>query len=177
MALASRRIRLSSIAIAASAGLMVACSAQPAAQPASPESTPAAADLVVHPTSGLAIIPLQVISGQDIHSFRVELAATIEAQAKGMMFRTEMAPDEGMLFPSRTLEVRGFWMKNTPLPLDIIFIGADGKIINIAANTVPYSLETVYSEGPAGAVLELAGGRAAELGIKPGDTVEYSLPD
>ncbi|MEP6263391.1 MAG: DUF192 domain-containing protein [Erythrobacter sp.] len=156
---------------------MAACSAQPAAQTTSPESTPATAEVAVHPTSGLAIIPLQVTDGHDTHSFRVELAATVGAQAKGMMFRTEMAPDEGMLFPSRTVEVRGFWMKNTPLPLDIIFIGADGRIINIAENTVPYSLETVYSEGPAGAVLELAGGRAAELGIKPGDMVEYSLPE
>ena len=68
-------------------------------------------------------------------------------------------------------------MKNTPLSLDIIFVGIDGRITNIAANTEPYSLLSVSSAGLTSAVLELRGGRAAALGIEPGDKVEYSLPD
>lgn len=185
MARTSRRLRLSSLALAAGAMILANCSAQPAAQTAMAGSEVAATQTTgqatgeptVHPTSGLKIIPVSVISESQTHIFRTELADTPEAQARGMMFRTEMAPDEAMLFPSRTPEVRGFWMKNTPLPLDIIFVGADDKIINIAANTVPYSLDTVYSEGPSVAVLEVAGGRAAELDIGPGDTVEFSLPN
>src|SRR3546814_4402450 len=89
------------------------------------------------------------------------------------MFRTDIGADEGMLFPSREPMVRSFWMKNTPLSLDIIFIGPDRRIINIAANTTPYSLDSVVSDGPAVAVLELVGGRAAELGIGPGDKVDW----
>jgi len=167
---------LSSLALFAAVICLVGCSAQPAAQSVSSDSSPAVTSQSVHPTSGLQVIPLQVISGDDKHEFAVELANTPQSQAKGMMFRTQMAPDEGMLFPSQTPMVRSFWMKNTPLPLDIIFIGTDDQIINIAANTQPYSLDSVYSIGPAIAVLELIGGRAAELGITPGDSVQFSLP-
>ena len=156
---------------------VLGCSAQPAAQSASADSTPTASSPAIHPVSGLQIIPLQVISRDQVHEFAVEVADTPQAQARGMMFRTEMAADEGMLFPSTVPSVRGFWMKNTPLPLDIIFIGTDDRIINIAANTEPYSLQSVYSNGPASAVLELIGGRAAELGIAPGDAVQFSLPE
>jgi len=66
-----------------------------------------------------------------------------------------------------------FWMRNTVIPLDIIFVGPDGRILNIAANTVPYSEESVRSVGPAGAVLELNAGRTAELGVAAGDLVEW----
>ena len=77
-----------------------------------------------------------------------------------------------MIFP-RQGDVASFWMKNTPLPLDIIFIGQDRKIINIAAQTTPYSLDSVSALGPTSAVLEIPGGRAAELGIGPGDAVAW----
>lgn len=133
-------------------------------------------DSALHPVSGLQIIDLKVASSDATHEFRVELADTDQAQARGLMFRTEMGADEGMLFPSGTPQVRSFWMRNTPLSLDIIFIGPDNRILNIAANTEPYSLESVYSDGPASAVLELVAGRSAELGIEPGDLVEYRLP-
>lgn len=129
-----------------------------------------------HPVSGLAIIPLTVEARGERIGFRVELANTPEAQARGLMFRTELGDFEGMLFPSNPPGVRSFWMKNTPLSLDIIFVGMDGRISNIAANTTPYSLDSVASEGYASAVLELRGGRAAELGMKPGDKVEWRLP-
>ena len=78
-----------------------------------------------------------------------------------------------MLFPRNPADVASFWMKNTPLPLDIIFIGPDRKVINVAANTVPYSLAPVAAEGMTGAVLELNAGRAAELGIGPGTVVQW----
>ena len=89
------------------------------------------------------------------------------------MFRTELGDFEGMIFPYDGTRAQSFWMKNTPLPLDIIFIGPDRRISNIAAMAEPYSLESVYSVGPVLGVLELRGGRAQELGIEPGDLVEW----
>lgn len=145
------------------------CSAQQAVE----APAPAEATVTTHPESGLEVIPLTVTSGDTVHAFDVEVAATPEAQARGLMFRTELGPDEGMVFPYATPGILSFWMKNTPLPLDIIFIDPDGRIINIAAMTVPYSTDSVTSEGAANAVLELPGGRAAELGIGPGDLVEW----
>ena len=126
-----------------------------------------------HPVSGLEVVPLVVHSARGVHRFRVEVAASPAEQSRGLMFRTSMGPDEGMIFPMNPPRMAAFWMKNTVIPLDIIFIGPDGRISNIAANTVPYSLESVVSDGAAKAVLELSGGRAAELGIAPGDRVEW----
>ena len=91
----------------------------------------------------------------------------------GLMFRNKLAPDRGMIFPFETPRVASFWMRNTLIPLDMIFVRADGSIANIEANTVPYSEEPVMSAGPVDAVLEIAGGRSAELGLKPGDKVEW----
>ena len=91
----------------------------------------------------------------------------------GLMYRDKLAPDRGMIFPFDPPRDASFWMRNTLIPLDMIFVRADGSIANIAANTVPYSEVPMTSEGPVAAVLEIAGGRAAELGIKPGDKVEW----
>ncbi|MEE4154605.1 MAG: DUF192 domain-containing protein [Erythrobacter sp.] len=162
-------------AIAAMAAVLAACSPVGAAQE-TPSAPAAATAQARHPISGLEIIDVAVIRGDRRIVFKTELAATPEAQARGLMFRTELADDEAMLFPSDQPGTRGFWMKNTPLPLDIIFIGLDGRISNIAAMTVPYSTETVFSEGPASAVFEIRGGLAEELGIVPGDRLEYTLP-
>lgn len=153
----------------AAAGLL-ACSPQAGAEVAAKSEASAPA---THPISGLAIIPVTVISGDKIHTFRTEVAATGPEQAKGLMFRTELAPDEAMIFPREVAEPARFWMKNTPIPLDIIFIGPDRRIANIAAMTVPYSLDGVESQGAVIAVFEIAGGRAAELGIQPGDKVDW----
>ena len=152
------------------ATLLAACSAQPAA-----DAGPSAeiATETTHPVSGLEVIPLTVTGASGTHRFTVELADTPEAQRRGLMFRTELTDDAGMIFPYDGTTAQSFWMKNTPLPLDIIFIGPDGRISNIAAMTEPYSLESVYSVGAVLGVLELAGGRAAELGIEPGDKVEW----
>lgn len=154
-----------------------ACSPQETASPASNATEVATSTGEVHPVSGLAVTDLQVMGEETTHNFEVELALSPEAQARGLMFRTELGPNEGMLFPSAAPEQRSFWMKNTPLSLDIIFVGADGRISNIAAKTEPYSLQPVASSGYSIAVLELIGGRAAELGIKPGDRVVWNIDE
>lgn len=127
----------------------------------------------VHPESGLPLVTLKVKSTHKTHAFRVEVASTAEQQAKGLMFRRQMGADEGMIFPESTPRRAAFWMRNTVIPLDIIFIGTDGRILNIAANAVPYDETPLPSAGLASGVLELNGGRAAQLGIKPGDKVEW----
>ena len=123
--------------------------------------------------AGLQLTTLTIASDSKQHGFTVEVANTAEEQARGLMFRKELAPDKGMLFPFARERMASFWMKNTIIPLDIIFIRSDGSIESIAANTTPYSLDSVESSEPVAAVLELAGGRAAELAIKPGDMVEW----
>jgi uncharacterized membrane protein (UPF0127 family) len=123
--------------------------------------------------AGLEQVPLTVTTSSGKHRFTVEVAKTSEQQAMGLMYRNKLAPDRGMIFPFETPRVASFWMRNTLIPLDIIFVRADGSIANIAANTVPYSEEPVRSDEPVAAVLEIAGGRSAELGIKPGDKVEW----
>jgi uncharacterized membrane protein (UPF0127 family) len=126
-----------------------------------------------HSTSGLPVIPLTVTHAGQRHAFRVEVARTSQEQAKGLMFRTTMGADEGMIFPMQPPREASFWMRNTVIPLDIIFIGTDRRILNIAANAVPYSEAPLPSAGLASGVLELNGGRAAELGLAPGDKVEW----
>ena len=148
---------------------LAACS--PGSGDAAPQSTQAAP--AVHPVSGLPVVPLKVTSGSKVHQFRVELARTPQEQAKGLMFRTEMGPDEGMIFPFDPPRGASFWMRNTVIPLDLIFVAPDGRISNIAANAIPYDETPLTSNGEARAVLELNGGRAAQLGIKPGDRVEW----
>ena len=165
---------LRTLAAFAGGAALVACSPQTQAGAASEptESAPAPA-ASVHPVSGLAVIPLTVTSGDERIAFSVEVADTPEAQERGLMFRTDLGDNEGMIFPYDGTRAQSFWMKNTPLPLDIIYIGPDRRISNIAAETEPYSLDPVYSVGPVLGVLELRGGRAAELGIEPGDLVEW----
>ena len=158
------------IAALGALALSVAAGCSPSA---GTQEAPAQASAGVHPVSGLKVTDLTVTSGGKAHLFRVELAQTAEEQRQGLMFRTDLAPDEGMLFPRNPPDVASFWMKNTPLPLDIVFVGTDRRIINIAANTTPYSLEPVMAAGITAAVLEIPGGRAAELGIAPGDAVEW----
>ena len=156
-------------ALAAFALGTAACSPQSAA----PAPTPAANVPAKHPISGLDVVPLTISQNGKVHTFRVEVARTLEQQEKGLMFRTAMGADEGMIFPSDQPAQRSFWMKNTVIPLDIVFIGPDHLISNIAANAVPYSLDPINSEGAAIAVLELNGGRAAQLGFTRGARVTW----
>lgn len=157
-----------SLAVSIAAGALLACTPQNAA-----ETSAVAENANAHPVSGLEVIPLTVTGVSGTHEFKVEVAATGEEQNQGLMFRTELGPYEGMIFPRPGGEGASFWMKNTPLPLDIIFIGQDGLISNIEAQTVPYSTDPVTSVGVVSGVFEIAGGRAAELGIVPGDKVEW----
>ena len=135
-------------------------------------STSSAVELERSP-AGLEQVSLTVQSGERMHRFTVEVARTVEEQATGLMNRSSLAPDRGMVFPFETPREASFWMKNTLIPLDMIFVRTDGSIANIEANTVPLSLQPVYSDGSVAAVLEIAGGRSAELGIKPGDKVKW----
>lgn len=107
------------------------------------------------------------------HRFTVEIARSPEEQEQGLMNRSTLAPDKGMIFPMEPARPASFWMKNTLIPLDMIFVRPDGTISSIAENTVPLSLEPVISTEPVKAVLEIAGGRTAELGIKAGDKVAW----
>jgi uncharacterized membrane protein (UPF0127 family) len=95
------------------------------------------------------------------------------AQAKGLMYRTKLGPDEGMIFPMDPPRGASFWMHNTVISLDLIFVGPDGRISNIAARAVPYDETPLLSIGKVKGVLEIPGGRAAELGIVPGDKVAW----
>lgn len=157
--------------LAALALTLSACSSR--ASDSSPAAASTAAEAVRHPVSGLLVVPLSVTSAGKRHAFRVEVAGTRAEQARGLMFRTEMGADEGMIFPMEPPRDASFWMKNTVISLDIIFIGPDRRILNIAANTVPYSEAPVPSAGLTAAVLELSAGRAAQLGLAPGDKVEW----
>ena len=106
--------------------------------------------------------------------FAVEVARTEQQQQRGLMFRRSLPPRGGMIFPMAPPRPATFWMKNTLIPLDMIFIRADGTIARIAANTVPESLDLVASGEPVAAVLEIAGGQAAALGIADGDRVDWA---
>ena len=122
--------------------------------------------------SGLMQVPLQITTAAgQTHRFTVEIAATEAQQERGLMFRTSLAPDAGMIFPMGPPRFASFWMKNTLIPLDLLFIRANGQIARIAANARPFSLTPIDSGEPVAAVLELAGGRAAALGIREGDRV------
>jgi len=124
--------------------------------------------------AGLEQLALKITAADGrIHRFTVEVARTPDQQARGLMNRESLAADRGMIFPYDPPVVASFWMKNTLIPLDIIFIRADGTIASIEANTVPLSLDPVASAVPVATVLELAGGRSAELGIVPGAKVEW----
>lgn len=125
------------------------------------------------PNAGLPHIMVELVTGRGRHGYRVEVAATPAAQQTGMMFRRSVPPGTGMLFPMDPPRPAAFWMHNTFVALDIIFIGADGRVRNIAANATPMSLELRQSDGPVAAVLELAGGEAARIGLRPGDRVRW----
>lgn len=149
--------------------LLPACS-----QAAAPAPAPGERQASVHPISGLEVVPLTVTTANGkVHGFRVEVARTPQEQARGLMFRTAMAADEGMIFPYDPPQTVSFWMRNTVLSLDIVFVGVDGRVVNIAADAVPYSEQSLPSAAPVSVVLELNAGRAKALGIVPGSKVEW----
>lgn len=110
-------------------------------------------------------------SGGERHHFDVELAVTAQQRSLGLMFRKDLAPDAGMLFIYPRPQVITMWMQNTPLPLDMIFIGQDNRIARIVERTIPYSTATISSGQVVKAVLEVNGGTADRLGLQVGDKV------
>jgi uncharacterized protein len=139
----------------------------------------AALSVLVLPCAGVAeaaeLQPLEIASKNGVHVFAVEMASTPEEQAKGLMFRRQLPEGQGMLFDFHKEQPTSFWMKNTYIPLDMIFIRGDGRILRIAENTVPLSETLVPSGGPVRAVLEVIGGTAKKLGIAPGDRVGHAI--
>lgn len=126
-----------------------------------------------------SIVLVRITGAGGNHLFQAELACTEVEQIRGLMFRTDLTADSAMLFapyPPDGSEPRetNFWMKDTPTSLDILFVRADGSIMRIAKNTVPFSKVAISSGGPVAAILELRGGRAGELGIGEGDRVSWS---
>lgn len=119
-------------------------------------------------------VVIETAHGGSFH-FTVELALDPAVQQRGLMFREEMAPDAGMLFVFDSIQPRSFWMHNTLIPLDMLFIAPDGEILNIAERTEPQTDDSHPSAGPVLAVLELNGGISALLGIAPGDHVIHEV--
>ena len=153
------------ILLAAAALALLGCRAEPEA------SAPQQAR--ISSQTGLQVVPVRIRSGGAVHTFDAEVAASIEQQATGLMFVEELGPNEGMIFPFVPPRPASFWMKNTLIPLDMIFVRPDCSIARIAVNTVPHSLEPVAVEENLAAVLEIAGGRSVELGINEGDCVSW----
>ena len=118
---------------------------------------------------------LTIETAKGPHKFAVEVATTPEQMEQGLMFRQSLAPDAGMIFDFKSPQPAMMWMKNTLIPLDMLFVDAQGRIVNIHERAVPGSLETIGSGAPVRAVIELNGGSAARLGIKPGDRVVYPI--
>ena len=118
---------------------------------------------------------LALVTGASEHIIQVEITSTPEEKAMGLMFRTSLADDAGMLFPYAPPQEATMWMRNTYISLDMIFIRADGVIHRIEANTEPFSERVIASRGIVTAVLELKAGSAARLGLKPGDRVRHPL--
>src|SRR5947209_13211096 len=125
--------------------------------------------------AAIELQPLEIASKSGVHVFAVEMAVTPQEQEKGLMFRRELPEGQGMLFDFQREQPTSFWMKNTYIALDMIFIRGDGRILRIAENTVPLSEALVSSGGPVRAVLEVNAGTARRLGIAPGDRVAHRI--
>ena len=123
----------------------------------------------------LPVEALSIETAKGPATFSVEVATTREQQERGLMFRKSLAPGAGMLFDFGHDREVSFWMKNTLIPLDMLFIRSDGVIVRIARNAKPLSERAISSGRPVRAVLEIAGGRAAEMGVRPGDKVRSGV--
>src|SRR5487761_2294130 len=121
------------------------------------------------------IQPLEIVTKSGVHVFSVEMATTEQEKETGLMYRKELADGKGMLFDFSPEQEVSMWMKNTYIPLDMIFIRADGRILRIAENTEPLSTKIIPSRGLAKAVLEVIAGTAQKYGIAPGDRVAHPL--
>lgn len=124
---------------------------------------------------GAEIQTLEIVTKSGVQVFAVEMAKTDEERATGLMYRKELAEGRGMLFDFSPEQQISMWMKNTFIPLDMIFIRSDGRILRIAENTEPHSEKIISSGGLAKGVLEVIGGTARKYGIAPGDRVAHPL--
>jgi hypothetical protein len=118
---------------------------------------------------------LEIVTKTGVHVFNVEIATTDQERETGLMYRKQMPEGQGMLFDFRPEQSVSMWMKNTYIPLDMIFIRADGRILRIAENTEPLSTRIIGSGGLVTGVLEVIGGTAKKLGIEAGDRVGHPL--
>jgi uncharacterized membrane protein (UPF0127 family) len=135
----------------------------------------AAAGSTAAPLQSFETSRLTIVSALGRHRFTVELAETPAQMQQGLMFRPSLAPDAGMLFDFKGPTVATMWMRNTLIPLDMLFVDANGTIVNIQARAVPESDAVISAAAPVRAVLELNGGTAARLGIAPGDRVLHPI--
>lgn len=152
-------LRLLRVAVAAFTLSLAACATPPVSAAATTKSGLSSVVVTLHTSTGKR------------HRYQVELARTSAEQARGLMFRKTMPRDAGMIFPMSPPRFASFWMENTFLPLDIIFIAPDGKVLNIVQGE-PLSRRPLDSVAIAGSVLELNAGEAARIGLEPGDAVD-----
>ena len=131
--------------------------------------------MVAGPAWAAELKTLEIASKSGVHVFAVEIADTDASREKGLMFRKSLPEGQGMLFDFHEEQPVGFWMQNTYIPLDMIFIRGDGSILRIAENTEPLSTRIIPSGGPVRAVLGLIGGSARKFGIAPGDKVAFPI--
>jgi uncharacterized membrane protein (UPF0127 family) len=122
-----------------------------------------------------ALETLEIITSKGRARFQVEIAATPAQQRQGLMSRKSLAPDRGMLFTYVKPQPAAFWMKNTLIPLDILYIAPSGKVLSIVRNARPHDETPMPSGGLVLGVLEIAGGRAGQLGVLPGDRVLHRI--
>src|ERR1700712_3419305 len=127
------------------------------------------------PAGAATVQPLEIVTKSGVQVFSVEMATTEQEKETGLMYRKEMADGKGMLFDFSPEQQVSMWMKNTYIPLDMIFIRADGRILRIAENTEPLSTKIIPSGGLAKGVLEAIAGTAKKYGIAPGDLVGHPL--
>jgi len=150
--------------------LLATGSSLPAQEPQRP------LDLSTFPRTTLEIVHQG--SGHESHTFpfQVWVADTPERASQGLMFVSDLPETMGMVFPVEPPRVENMWMKNTYIELDMLFIGKDGRVLKIIERAAPMSLQTLSSDVPVAAVLELKGGEVAKLGLRPGDTVAWKKP-
>jgi len=154
--------RALTLAVLCSSPVALTLSALPAAAQ-SPAQRPAALET------------LKIVTASGEHAFAIEVMRTDAERQRGLMFRRFLAPDRGMLFDFKVEQPVMMWMKNTYLPLDMVFISRSGQVVNVAENTEPLSERIIASGAPTYAVLELNAGIARSIGLKPGDKVVHAM--
>jgi uncharacterized protein len=172
MALATLRVRLRALGVAALAALaaLFLTMAALGQQPRRP------LELATFPRTSLEITHLDEHHVPHKYPFTVWVADTPERAEQGLMFVSDLPETEGMVFPLESPRVESMWMKNTYIELDMLFIRTDGRVSKIIARAAPMSLQSLSSDTPVAAVLELRGGQAAKLGLRVGDTVSWKKP-